>query len=92
MPANELTDQGSHAPDTGRQAENSGSVPMHAHVHDHQRHHTIRPPWHTPTSDFDDSDDFDDFDAFDPYADHSSCEPALTARARDRTPPSFEPP
>ena len=35
MPASELMDQGSHAPDTGRQAEaNSGSVPMHAHVHE----------------------------------------------------------
>ena len=41
MPASEMMDQGSHAPNTGRQAEaNSGSVPMHAHVHDH--HDTTR--------------------------------------------------
>ena len=38
MPASELMNQGSHAPNTGRQAEaNSGSVPMHAHVHDTHR-------------------------------------------------------
>jgi hypothetical protein len=69
MPASELMNQGSHAPNTGRQAEaNSGSVPMHAHVHDTttdpptvRRHDALRDALRYALR-YDDT-----FFAFDPY-------------------------